>query len=221
MSATLRGQGDPDFTPAGWAVQAPGSRLRRRRDPPLLVLAVLLAVAGVAATATGAVRLAGFAPGEDEVAARGTVAALRGPDGAGARFDSPGPVSFTVWISTDVQTIHRDTVVAATTCEAALADGSSRSFRGSRQGAALSAGGQATVGVFRAVAGPVSVACRQVEWGRIGRHYLLRKERDFRVVAGRPSERTGGFYWVFGGVALALAALPVWSRWGAGRLRPV
>ena len=55
-------------------------------------------------------------------------------------------------------------------------------------------------------------------WATEGPGSRLRDERRFLVVRGRPSERVGGFFLLFGGLAAALLAVPVGVRWQAGRL---
>ena len=213
----------PDVEHAGWATEGRGSRLRRRRDPLLGVLAAALLVGGTGIAVAGVVGLATeTVPSGDEIQARGVVAALDGPDARPARFSAPGDGSSTVYVDVDdVVSNNRDQVVASTACEATRADGTVTRFRGSRQGTALVLSGLATVGVFGRSEGETVVKCRQLRFGAAGRYFRLRKERDFLVVRGRPSERTRPFLLVIGGIALGFLAVPVGLRWRAGRLHRV
>jgi hypothetical protein len=213
----------PDVEHAGWATEGPGSRLRRRRNPLLGVLAAVLLIGGSGAAVTGIIGLVTeTVPSDDEIQARGVVAALDGPDARTARFSAPGEGSSTVYVDLDdVLSNNRDQVVAATACEVTQGDRTVASFRGNRQGTSLVLEDLATVGVFRRSGGSTVVACRQLPFGRVGRHFRLREVRDFLVVRGRPSERTRPFLLVIGGVALALLAVPVGLRWRAGRLHRI
>jgi len=213
----------PDVEHAGWATEGPGSRLRRRRNPLLGALAAALLIGGTGTALAGAVGLATeTVPSGDEIQARGVVAALDGPDARAARFSAPGDGFSTVYVDVDdLFSNNRDQVVAATACKTTRADGTVTRFRGNRQGTALVLGGLATVGVFSRSEGDTEVECRQLPFGRAGRHFRLREERDFLVVRGRPSERTRPFLLVLGGIAVALIAVPVGLRWRAGRLHRI
>lgn len=215
--------GGPDVEHAGWATDGPGSRLRRRRSPLLGALAAALLLGGVGAALAGIVGLAtDTVPSGDEIQARGVVAGLDGPDARPAQFTAPGDGTSTVYVDVDDElSNNRDQVVAATECDVARANGTHTRFRGNRQGTALELEGLATVGVFSTSEGRIVVSCRQQPFGRHGGAFRLRSERDFLVVRGKPSERTSPFFLLFGGVAAALLALPIGSRWRAGRLSRV
>ncbi len=214
---------DPDVEAAGWATETPGSRVRRRRNPVLGLIALACLLGGVAITVVGIAGLVSeTAVSDDEIVARGTVAGLGGPDTPNAQFTAPDDRSWTVYVDLDgVFSNNRDQIVAATACQVARSDGSSARFRGNRQGTALETGDLSTVGVFKASEGITVISCRQEPFGRRGRRGRLRTEREFVVVEGRPSERVRPFFFVFGGIALALLAWPLGTRWNAGRLRRV
>ena len=211
---------DPDVEHAGWATEGPGSRLKRRRNPLLGLVTLVLLLGGVATAVAGIVQLTAHAgPSEEETEARGVVAGLDGPDAPPARFTAPSERSYTVWLDLDdVRQINRDQVVAATACEASGADGSVATFRGSRQGSSVTIESTSTVGTFSVPRGATVVGCRQFPFGRRGRRGRLREERPFLVARGKPSAGTGGLVLLFGGLAAALLALPLGIRWYAGRL---
>jgi hypothetical protein len=209
----------PDVEHTGWATDAPGSRLRRRRNPLLGLLAVMLLVGGVGAAVAGIVELATNPGPEDKIEARGVVAGLEGPDARPARLTAPAARSFTVWLDLqDVRQVRRDQVIGATACAVRRADETVVRFRGSRQGTSVTVGSRSTVGTFSVPEGSAVVGCRQLPFGRRGGRWRLRDEREFVVVRGRPSEHVGGFLPLFGGLAAALLALPVGRLWYAGRL---
>jgi hypothetical protein len=85
--------------------------------------------------------------------ADGRVAALDGEDTPVVRFRSN----------------NRETIVAATNCEARFAEGGSAGFRGARQGSAVTVGDRSTVGTFEAQAGDVALSCGRLPAGRPSR----------------------------------------------------
>jgi hypothetical protein len=209
-----------DVEHAGWAVGGPGSRLRRRRNPLLGLLAVVLLAGGVGAAAVGVYRLATEAgPAQERVVARGTVAALDGPPAPAASFEAAGAERLTVWLVAGGASNVRDTVVAGTACEIARADGSAALIRGSRQGTSVQTDGHATIGAVTSAAGVNAIACRHVPFGRRGGRWRLGRERPFIVERGTPGDGLGGMWPLFGGLAAALLAVPVGLRWRAGSLK--
>ena len=206
-----------DVEHAGWAVGGPGSRLRRRRNPVLGLLAVLLLAGGAAAAFVGVVRLASEAgPDDARVLARGTVAALDAPATPPVAFtaDAAGPV--TVWLEAGGADNVRDTIVAGTVCDLGGTE-----IRGSRQGASVVTDGHATIGELTAVAGENAVTCRHVPFGRVRRRGRLREEHPFVVESGTPADGLGGLWLFLPGVAAFLLGIPVAVRWRAGSLQAV
>jgi hypothetical protein len=212
---------DPDVTPVGFAAtDAPGAIVRRRRNPVWLCLAVLLAVAGIAGIVLFVAAQIGNAPGRSEAVATGPVAALDDDDIPAARFAGEG--DYTVWIEMEgvSRSNRRETIVAATNCDAAFANGGSARFRGARQDASVSIGDRATVGTFNAPDGAVALRCRQLPFGRYGNRRLLSRERSFFVTPGQPG--VGFVLWagLFCGTGLLILALPALGRYRTGTLRP-
>lgn len=211
---------DPDVEHAGWAVDAPGSRLRRTRNPLLGLLAVLLLVGGIGAAAVGIVRLATEAgPDEARVLARGTVAALDGPATSPVTFTTDPAEEITVWLRAGGLSNVRETVVAGTTCDLLRADGTTARIRGSRQGSSVQTDDHATIGATRSGAGVNAIACRHVPFGRVGRRGRLRRERPYIVERGNPGDGLRGMWLLFPGIGATVLGVPVAQRWRAGRLR--
>ena len=211
-----------DVEHAGWAVGGPGSRLRRRRNPLLAVLAAICIVGGAGAAVYGIVRLATEAgPAGERVVARGTVAALDGPSTPAVTFASAGAERLTVWLRAGGLSNVRSTVVAGTACEVVRPDGTISLIRGSRQGAAVETDHHATIGAFTSAAGRNAVACRHVPFGRIGRRGRLREQRPFIVERGSPGDGLGGMWLLFPGIAAVVLGVPLATRWRAGSLKAV
>ena len=211
---------EPDVTPVGFAAtDAPGAIVRRRRNPVWLALAVLLAVAGIAGPVLFIAAQVESAPGRGEAIATGRVAAVDGADAPAARFAGDG--DYTVWIEMDgvLRSNSRETIVAATNCEASFANEESARFRGARQGASVSIGNRATAGTFDAPEGAVALSCRQLPFGRHGNVHLLSKERSFFVTPGRPGVSFVLWVGMFGGIFFLILALPAFGRYRAGTLR--
>ena len=213
--------GDPDVTPIGFAAtDAPGALVRRRRNPVWLVLAVLLAGAGGAATAWFLVAQLGNAAGREDAVGSGRVAALRGAPTPAVRFTGQG--DYTVWLETDGVTLSntRELIVAATNCTAAFERGGSTRFRGARQGASVTIGDRSTVGTFSMPAGAVALTCSQQPFGRLGRQRALTAERSFFVTPGNPGIGWQPWVGLFGGIGLLILAAPAFGRYRTGYLRP-
>ena len=160
---------------------------------------------------------------DGDAVAHGQVAALDGPRTESVRYANPHGGDFTVWLKTEGirNSVTRETIVAATNCEAVFANGSGTRFRGARQGSNVTLGNRSTVGTFRAPAGTMNVSCHQEPFGRRRGHDRLREQRPFLVARGKPPGDLLGWIGLFGGIgALALAVLPG-SRWLRGALRPV
>jgi hypothetical protein len=212
---------DPDVEHAGWAVGGPGSRLRRTRNPLLLVLAGVLIVAGVAASVVGIVLLIiEGGPQEEKILAAGKVAALDGRSTRAATFTTAGDEKVTVWLRAGGASNVRDSIVAGTSCAIVRADGTTDAIRGSRQGTSVAVDRYATIGVFRSAPGANAVTCRHVPFGRRRNRNRLREERPFVVERGSPASGMRGMLLLFPGIGVALAGIPVAQRWRAGRLRP-
>jgi hypothetical protein len=212
---------DPDVTPVGFAAtDGPAALVERRRNPLWLILAVVLALAGLLAIGWFIKEQADNAPDRDEAVAEGRVAALDGEDAPLVRFRGEG--DYTVWLELDDVTLsnNRETIVSATNCAAAFASGGSVRFRGARQGSSVTIGDHSTVGTFKASKGDVRLSCRQLPFGRRGRRGILREERTFFVVPGKPG--VGWQLWVglFAGTALLVPAGLAFGRFRSGRLRP-
>jgi hypothetical protein len=209
-----------DVEHAGWAVGGPGSRLRRRRNPLLGLVALLLLAGGVVAAALGIVRLASEAgPAQERIVARGTVAALDGAPAAAAELEgAAGPA--TVWLNLGGASNVRATIVAGTECELARPDGSRETLRGSRQGTSVATDHYETIGEARLGAGRNAVSCRHVPFGRIRSRSRLRQEHPFVVERGTPGDGLRGLWLLFGGTAALLLGVPAAMRWRAGTLTP-
>jgi hypothetical protein len=212
---------DPDVTPVGFAAtDGPPALVERRRNPLWLILAVVLALAGLLGIGWFIKEQAHNAPDRGEAVAEGRVAALDGEDTPIVRFRGDG--DYTVWLELDDVTLsnNRETIVAATNCAAALANGGSARFRGARQGSSVTIGDRSTVGTFKAPKGDVQLSCRQLPFGRRGRRGTLREERAFFVAPGKPG--VGWQLWVgmFAGSALLIPAGLALGRFRSGSLRP-
>jgi hypothetical protein len=212
---------NPDFTPVGFAAtDAPEAIVRRRRNPVWLILAILLAAAGVGGPVWFVVAQFDNAPGRDEAVADGTIAAIDESEGSPVRFAGEG--DYTVWLDADgvVRSNKRETIVSATNCEALFENGDSARFRGARQGASVTIGNRATIGTFDAPAGAVELSCRLLPFGRYGNRFLLRNDRPFFVTPGNPS--VGFLPWVgmFGGIVALILSVMTFGRYRAGTLRP-
>ena len=209
-----------DVEHAGWAVGGPGSRLRRRRNPLLGLLAFALIAGGVAAFAVGLVRLINEAgPSGDGILARGTVAALNGPPTPPAAFRTAGAVPVTVWLRAGGLSNVRESIVAGTACTLSRPDGSTAEFRGSRQGASVETDAHATIGTATTGAGANAVTCRHVRFGGIRNRNRLDEERPFIVELGTPADGLRGLWLLLPGLSAALLGIPVALRWRAGSLR--
>ena len=211
-----------DVEHAGWAVGGPGSRLRRRRNPLLGLLAALLIAGGTAATAIGIVRLATEAgPADERVVARGTVAALSGPSTPAVRFTTADAQTVTVWLQAGGLSNVRESIVAGTACRIVRANETTSEIRGSRQGTSVETDRHATIGETTTAAGANAVSCRHVPFGRLRGRGRLEEERPFVVELGSPGDGLGGLWLLFPGLAAALLGIPVALRWRAGSLKPV
>jgi hypothetical protein len=209
-----------DVEHAGWAVGGPDSRLRRRRNHVLGLLAAALIAGGAGAAVLGIVRVAREAgPAAGAVLARGTVAALGGRPAPPVRFTTAGAETLTVWLQAGGLSNVRDTVVAGTACELRRPDGSTVRIRGSRQGTAVSTDDHATIGVVVSAPGANTVACRHVPFGRAGRRGALRRQRPFVVERGSPGDGLRGLWLLFPGTAAIVLGVPLAMRWRTGSLR--
>jgi hypothetical protein len=209
-----------DVEHAGWAVGGPGSRLRRRRNPVLGLIAVLLLAGGTVAAAVGIYRLATEAgPAQERILARGTVAALDGPPTEAVAVESgAGPA--TVWLNLGGLSNVRASIVAGTECELVRPDGSRERIRGNRQGAAVATDHYETIGDAALGAGRNAIACRHVPFGRIRTRGRLRREHAFVVERGSPGDGLGGLWLLIGGSAAIVLGVPAAMRWRAGKLEP-
>jgi hypothetical protein len=229
----MAGRGVTDFRPSGWLGGNPEIRMggmvtdhphavvRRRRNPLWLVLGLLLlagAAVGLALSIFGLVEDASYA--EEDVVAEGTVGALDQGPAEVATFTAGGAEPFTVWIDTDGiwESNRRENVVAATSCVASLADGDEATFRGSRQGNAITIEDDSTVGWFTAAEGGVEVACQQVPFGRRRTQSWLDDEHPFVVVAGKPASPIAGFAVLSASIVAILLGIGALTRWARGRL---
>jgi hypothetical protein len=214
---------DPDVTPVGFAAtDGPAALVRHRRNPLWLALCVLLAGAGLAGILAFVLSMTSTDVDDDAVA-HGQVAALDGPLAESVRYASPEGGDFTVWLKTDGigNSVTRETIVAATNCEAVFANGSAKRFRGAIQGSNVTLGNRSTVGTFKAPAGTMNVSCHQERFGRRRGHDRLREQRPFLVARGKPPGDLLGWIGLFGGIGLLILAVVPGSRWLRGALRPV
>lgn len=212
---------DPDVTPVGFAATDAGDALvRRHRNPVWLVLAILLAGAGIGGIVWFVVAQIDHAPGRDEAVATGRVAALGGADTPVVSFSGEG--DYTVWLDLDGVTLsnRRDTIVAATNCAVGFENGGSARFRGARQGSSVTIGDRSTVGTFTAPEGRMALICRQLPFGRRRGRRVLTEERPFFVTPGKPG--VGWELWIgmFAGIGLLVLAVPAVGRYRSGTLRP-
>ena len=210
----------PDVEHAGWAVGGPGSRLRRRRNPLLGVVALVLLVGGTVAAVTGIVRVATeVGPADERIVARGTVAALDGPATPAVTFKTAGAEKLTVWLRAGGLSNVRETVVAGTACDIVLANETTAQIRGSRQGTSVETDHHATIGAFTSSPGRTAVTCAHVPFGRLRGRGRLREERPFIVERGSPGDGLGGLWPLFGGIAAIVLGVPAASRWRTGSLK--
>jgi hypothetical protein len=220
LLAAARRVSGPDVEHAGWAVGGPGSRLRRRRNPLLGLVALVLLVGGTGAAVTGIVRVAMEAgPADERVVARGTVAALDGPATPEVTFTTAGAETFTVWLRAGGLSNVRETVVAGTACDIVRANETTAQIRGSRQGTSVETDHHATIGQFTASAGRNAVTCAHVPFGRLRTRGRLREERPFVVERGSPGDGLGGLWLLFGGIAAIVLGVPAAARWRIGSLK--
>jgi hypothetical protein len=209
-----------DVEHAGWAIGGPGSRLRRRRNPLLGLIALLLLAGGTVVAALGIVRLASEAgPAQDRILARGSVAALEGGPAAPASFESSGAPA-TVWLNLGGLSNVRETIVAGTECELVRPDRSRQRIRGSRQGTSVATDHFETIGELTLGAGRNLVSCQHVPFGRVTRRDRLREDHTFVVERGSPGDGLGGLWILFGGAAAIVLGVPAAMRWRAGTLVP-
>ncbi len=212
----------PDVRHAGWAIGGPGSRLRRRRNPVWLVLALVIGIVGAVAAAYGIAGLvSGTAPGSDEIVGEGMVAPLGGAPAAGARFTAPDGTAHTIWLRVDgMDSRARDTIVASVVCTVERPGRAPSQVRGSRQMNAAVVGDLATVGGFTAGGGENVVACRHEVFGQLRLRDRLRTAHPFVVAPGDPSAGILAFAFLFGGLAAIAGAGVLGVFWHRGRVRP-
>jgi len=210
----------PDVEHAGWAVGGPGSRLRRRRNPLLGLLALVLLLGGTVAAVTGIVRVATDAgPADERIVARGTVAALDGPATEAVTFTAAGAETFTVWLRAGGLSNVRDTVVAGTACELVRGNETTAQIRGSRQGMSVQTDRHATIGALTSSAGRNTVTCAHVPFGRVRTRGRLREQRPFVVERGSPGDGLGGLLLLFPGILAIVLGVLAALRWRVGSLK--
>ncbi len=210
-----------DVEHAGWAIDTPASRLRRRRSPLLGLLALVLLVGGIAATVVGIVRLALEAGVDDaRVVARGTVVPLDAPPAPLVTFTASAGEQFTVWLREGGASNVRESLVAGTECAVTRPDGTLARVRGSRQGTSVATDDNETIGTFATTAGTTAVACRHVPFGGWRNRGRLRDEHRFVVERGTPGDGLAGLWLLLPGLAAAGLGLVAALRWRAGSLRP-
>ena len=209
-----------DVEHAGWAIDTPASRLRRRRSPLLGLLALVLLAGGIAASVVGIVRLALEAGVDDaRVVARGTVVPLDGSPASAVTFTSGAGERFTVWLREGGPDNVRESIVAGTECAVTRPDGTAARVRGSRQGTAVATDHNETIGTFTTAAGTTAVACRHVPFGGWRNRGRLRDEHSFVVERGTPGDGLAGLWLLLPGLAAAGLGLVTALRWRAGSLR--
>lgn len=212
---------DRDVTPVGFAAtDGPHARVRRTRNPLWLLVAIVLALGGLAGIGLFIASFVGTDVRGDAVAS-GRIAALGGAATPGVVFVAPAEGRYTVWLSSKgvLNSLNRERIVAATNCSAAFARGGSTRFRGARQGSSVTLGSHSTVGVFTAPEGRVGVACHQEPFGRRRGRDVLRRERTFYVVPGDPGGGWEEWVALFAGIAALALAVPARLRWRQGSLR--
>ena len=213
--------GNPEIRMGGMVTDHPHAVVRRKRNPFWLVLGFLLlsgASIGLTLSILGLVEDAGY--DDEDVVAEGTVGALDEGPAEVAAFTAGGGEPFTVWLDTDgiFEENRRENVIAATSCVATLADGDEATFRGSRQGNAVTIGDDSTVGWFTAGEGEVQVACEQVPFGQRRTQSWLGDEHDFVVAAGKPASPIAGFAVLSVSIVAILLGVAALTRWARGRL---
>ncbi|HEV7772126.1 MAG TPA: hypothetical protein VGO48_02420 [Conexibacter sp.] len=210
-----------DVEHAGWAIDTPASRLRRRRSPLLGLLAIVLLVIGTAASVIGLVRLISDAGVDDaRVVARGTVAALDGPATPPVAFEARAGERFTLWLHEGGASNVRESLVAGTECTATRPEDTAARVRGSRQGTSVATDHDETIGTFATGAGTTAVACRHVPFGGWRNRGRLRDQHAFVVERGTPGDGLSGLWLLFPGIGVAMLGGWALVRWRAGSLRP-
>ena len=195
-----------DVMPVG---QAPGASTVVRRRPWAIILGAVGLIAGIVLAIVGiaeAVDTHGAIEGD--AVARGVVSEQSQPVtfevADGAERD------YTVYLTFEKgnyvnRQLEEDASVRTTSCDAALPDGRTHSFRGSRQGVSQRIERAATVGHFSTSPGRVRLHCAY-ERGLRRSRYRRFDTVDYVVTPGKPTVAGGGTLLIVGGVFGAIGA---------------
>jgi len=158
---------------------------------------------------------------DGDAVAQSLVAGLEGPVTPPAVFDVAEAGPYTVWLDTGdvLNSVTRETIVAAANCEATFADGTSRSFRGAIQGSSVVLGDLATIGTFDAPEGHAEVTCHSERFGRRAVRDRLEEQREFSVSPGSPGAGWASWVGFFAGIPAIILGIYAIGRGWTGTVR--
>lgn len=195
-----------DVTPVGTAA---GAATIVRRRPWAMILGAVGLIAGIVLAIAGIAEAVDTHGGiEGDAVARGVVSEQSQP----VTFDVADGAErdYTVYLIFDKgnyvnRELEEEAAVRTTSCDAALPDGRTHSFRGARQGVSQTIERARTVGHFSTAPGRVRLHCAY-ERGSIRSRYRRFDSVDFVATPGKPTVAGGGTLLIVGGVFGAIGA---------------